>query len=79
MKDVFGTRQFIEQTIPHIGALLCSSFETLVRESEVVVLGRDPREFAGLRELLRPEQIVIELARARGMEGSPARHIGLCW
>jgi GDP-mannose 6-dehydrogenase len=76
---VGANKQFIEQTIPHIGALLCSSFERVVKETEVIVLGRDPREFPGLRELLRPEQVVVELARARSLEGSPARHVGICW
>ena len=76
---VGANRLYIEATIPHIKALLHSSLESVVADSEVIVLGRDAQEFKGIRQLLRPDHVVIELTRSRNLEGTPAKHIGLCW
>lgn len=74
-----ANRQFVEETIPHIGKLLQSSLADVVRESEVIVVGRDAREFKDLRELLTPQHTVIQLARSRSLEGSAAKQVGICW
>jgi GDP-mannose 6-dehydrogenase len=76
---VGANRQFIEQTIPHIGKLLRSSLEAVVSESEVIVVSRDAREFRELRQMLRADHIVVQLSRSRSLDGSPARQIGICW
>lgn len=76
---VGANRQFVEGTIPHIGRLLHSSLEGVVRESEVIVVGRDAKEFKQLRELLRPDHTVIQLGRSHTLEGSPAKQVGICW
>ena len=76
---VGANREFVEDNIPHIGALLQSSLESLVQDSEVIVVGRDAREFKQLRELLRPDHIVIQLSRSRNLDGITARQIGICW
>jgi GDP-mannose 6-dehydrogenase len=76
---VGANREFVEKEIPHIGALLEDTIEEVVRHSEVIVVGRDAREFRQLRELLRPDQIVVELARSRNLEGTSARRVGICW
>lgn len=76
---VGANRQFVEQTIPHIGKLLRSSLEAVVAESEVIVVSRDAREFKELRNLLRPDHIVIQLGRSKSLEGAPGKQIGICW
>jgi GDP-mannose 6-dehydrogenase len=76
---VGANRQFVEQTIPHIGKLLRSSLEAVVSESEVIVVSRDAREFRELREMLRADHIVVQLGRSRSLDGSPAKQIGICW
>jgi len=76
---VGANRQFVEQTIPHIGKLLRSSLEAVVAESEVIVVSRDAREFPELREMLRADHIVVQLGRSRSLDGSPAKQIGICW
>jgi GDP-mannose 6-dehydrogenase len=80
LSSIIGAnRQFVEKEIPHIGALLADSLEQVVGESEVIVVGRDAREFKDLRQLLRPEHVVIELARSKNFEAGAARHTGICW
>jgi GDP-mannose 6-dehydrogenase len=74
-----ANRQFVEETIPHIGRLLRGSLEDVVRDSEVIVVGRDAKEYGALPGLLRPEQTVVLLARSRSLEGSPAKLAGICW
>ena len=76
---VGANREFVEKEIPHIGALLQATLEEVVRDSEVVVVGRDAREFRELRGLLRADHTVIELARSKNFEAGPWRHIGICW
>ena len=74
-----ANRQFVEETIPHIGRLLHSSLEEVVRDSEVIVVGRDAKEYANLPNLLTPAHTVIQLARSRSLEHSPAKQSGICW
>jgi GDP-mannose 6-dehydrogenase len=76
---VGANRQFVESVIPHIGRLLHSSLEDVVRASDVVVVGRDAREFKQLPQLLRADQTVIQLGRSRSLDGSSAKQIGICW
>lgn len=80
LSTIVGTnRRFVEENIPHIGALLQSSLETVVKDSEVIVLGRDAKEFEQLRDLLRPEHIVIQLYRSHNLDGAVAGQMGICW
>ena len=76
---VGANREFVEKEIPHIGALLHAALEDVVKDSEVIVVGRDAREFPGLREMLRADHTVIELARSKNFEAGPWRHSGICW
>jgi GDP-mannose 6-dehydrogenase len=78
---VGSNRQYIEEVIPHISSLLCSTVEEVVRTTDAVVIGSKaicPQE---LGSLLRPEQTVIDLVnldRARRPQGS-FQYEGICW
>jgi GDP-mannose 6-dehydrogenase len=74
-----SNRQYIEEVIPHIGSLLSSDLEEVVRSGEVVIVGtKIDRE--QLSRCLRPDQIVIDLvnlsAKARP---EAASYEGICW
>ena len=78
---VGSNRQFIEETIPHIGFLLKSDMRQVVRDSEVLIIGNRSVDKESLEECLRPEQIVIDLVnleKNRRIEGS-ATYEGICW
>jgi len=60
-----SNRQFIEQEIPHIGALLCDDLTAVVRDSEVIVVGTKAIDEKSLKELARPDQIVMDLCSPR--------------
>lgn len=72
-------RQFVEGTIPYIGALIQSSLETLVAQSDVIVLSRNAPEFDKLRGLLQPHHLVVESEGPRSTAVSAGQPVCLCW
>ena len=76
---VGANKEFLESTIPHISVLLEPTLEAVLQQCEVIVLGRDAKDFPELPSLLRPNHVVIQLQRSRSLEGIRASQIGLCW
>jgi GDP-mannose 6-dehydrogenase len=75
-----ANRRFIEQHLPHIGSLLSSNLEEVLSSSEVLVVGmKDHRTLDVLEKHLRPEQLVIDVARIPPDRRFAARVLGLCW
>jgi GDP-mannose 6-dehydrogenase len=56
-----SNRQYIDDVIPHIGALLCDTVEEAMRDAGVVIVGSKVVEKTTLHKLLRPDQTVIDL------------------
>jgi len=76
-----SNRQYIEEVIPHIGSLLCSSLEQVIRNAEVVIVGTRGVEKQILAKYLRPGQVVIDLVnleKSRRLNG-PSTYDGICW
>jgi GDP-mannose 6-dehydrogenase len=60
---VGSNRQFIAESIPHIGRLLSADLEEVVREAEVVVIGtKIDSAVQAMLNTLRPDQTVIDLS-----------------
>jgi GDP-mannose 6-dehydrogenase len=75
-----ANRRFIESHLPHIGALLRRDLESVVAESDVLVVGlSDKSTIEGLRALVRPEQVLIDLVRIGPDSKLPAQYVGLSW
>ena len=78
---VGSNRNYIEEVIPHIGSLLSTDLEEVVRGGEVVIVGTrsaDPRQ---LSSYLSPNQIIIDLVNlepSRRPQGV-ASYQGICW
>lgn len=76
-----SNRQYIEDVIPHIGSLLSTDFDQVVRSAEVVIIGSKAVDGNQLSSQLRPDQIVIDLVNlesARRPKGIAA-YQGICW
>jgi len=76
-----ANRQYIEQVIPHIGSVLSTDLEGVLRSAEVVILGNKSASKEQLARFLRPEQVVIDLThldRTKRPEGAK-RYEGICW
>jgi GDP-mannose 6-dehydrogenase len=76
-----GNRAFIERVLPHVSALMRPTLQEVVEESDVLVVahalnGAQER----LGSLLRPDHLVIDLARAfEAGSACPAPYEGICW
>jgi GDP-mannose 6-dehydrogenase len=76
-----SNRQYIEEVIPHLGALLSSDLNQVLQNSEVVVIGTRGLPKETLRQAIRKNHIVIDLVnleKARRIDGMPA-YQGICW
>jgi GDP-mannose 6-dehydrogenase len=76
-----SNREYIEQSIPHIGSLLCSTLEQALEKAEVVVIATRGLDREMLRTSLRNSQLVIDLVnleKTRRVSAAAASE-GLCW
>jgi GDP-mannose 6-dehydrogenase len=77
---VGANKEYIDQQIPHLSALLCDTIEEVIDRSEVIVVGNQSPEFAAAMSRTRSDQIVIDLVRlpvAGSLVGADYR--GICW
>jgi len=75
-----SNQQYIEKVIPHIGSLLSSDFEEVVRSGEVVIIGTKVDKDQ-LSECVRADQIVIDLVNlnSKNRPSVEASYQGICW
>ena len=76
-----SNRQYIEEVIPHIGSLLSTNLEEVVKNAEVVIIGTRSADQSHLNGFLRADQVVIDLInldRSRRPQ-SAATYQGICW
>jgi len=75
-----GNRRYIEQHLPHIGALVRSELDAVVEDSDILVVGiGDKRTVDGLKRLARSDQVVLDLVSIPGRDDISARYLGLAW
>ncbi len=75
-----ANRRYIEHHVPHVGALICRDLDTVVAESEILVIALGDRAtLEGLREHARDDHILIDLTGVGAMAGIRGKHVGLCW
>jgi len=76
-----SNRQYIDEIIPHIGTLLSSDLEDVVRGAELVVVATRSVDLEHIFACLRSDQLVIDLVNLDQMSASesPAPYEGLCW
>jgi GDP-mannose 6-dehydrogenase len=81
MAKLLGTnRDYIQQHLPHIGALLESSLERVVEKSETIVIGNKNPTFSKVLNGLSENQEIVDLVRIVP-EGSPvdSSYHGIGW
>ena len=75
-----ANKEFIEKEIPHISSLLCTRLEEVIRESEVIVIGKAESDYSKALELYLNDQLVFDLVRLVKNNTSPFVHYeGICW
>jgi GDP-mannose 6-dehydrogenase len=76
-----SNRLYIEHVIPHIGSLLCTDLQQVLRNAEIVVIGTPSVSKDVLRDNLRSDHIVIDLVnleKSRRPDDRP-NYEGICW
>lgn len=75
-----ANRRFIDSRLPHIGSLIRSDISTVIAQSELLIVGLNNASVAAaLAEHVRPDQIVLDLARLPDRERMRGDYRGLCW
>lgn len=76
-----SNRQFIQDTIPHIGTLLIDDMDEALAEAEVIVIGTKGIDRQALLEKLRDDQTTIDIVNVNkpAEAGRMAAHAGMCW
>ena len=75
-----ANRRFIEQHLPHIGSLLRPDLQTVIEESDVLVVGLDqPRIFDALARYTREGQLVLDLVNIKDRRPLRGRVVGIAW
>jgi GDP-mannose 6-dehydrogenase len=78
---VGSNRQYIEEVIPHIGSLLSSDLEQVLKHSEVIIIGNKSVDKGELAKYLRADHFVIDLVnldKQRRPSGI-GHYEGICW
>ena len=75
-----ANRDYIEHTIPHISTLMCNSMEEVLSESEVVVIGNQASEFSPILQIVKKDQVIIDLVRmVKEQDHLGSRYQGISW
>ena len=75
-----ANRSFIEKHLPHIGQMMRAEIESVIDESEVLVVGLTGKAISqSLAALCHPEQIIIDLVNLPNRSAIQAKVDGLCW
>ncbi len=75
-----ANRSYIEQHLPHIGAMMRQDLEEVIGEADVLVVGLSGQAIAEtLAAKCRPEQSVVDLVGLPNRSAIAAEVRGLCW
>ena len=75
-----ANRRYIEQHLPHIGALLEADLANVIRRSDVLVVGMGSDAIADeLTRHLQPHQVIVDLVRLPRRTALVGQVQGLCW
>jgi GDP-mannose 6-dehydrogenase len=79
-KLVGANKEFIEREIPHIASLMVPDLRTALADAEVVVVTSGDGEFRTVPDLLRPDQVLVDLERiVDNPDGLGDRYYGIAW
>lgn len=75
-----ANREFIERHIPHIWSLMHESLDSVIDQSDTLVLGSRGHELVSVPAERLARHTVIDLVRPRGADGAGAgAYRGICW
>jgi GDP-mannose 6-dehydrogenase len=77
---LFGAnKQYIEREIPHISSLMNSDLNSVIENSEVIVIGKKEDEFRMLSDKLNNGRVIVDLVRLFEVADARKQYNGICW
>lgn len=76
---VGANRDYILNHIPHISRLMVKGVDEVLAHADTVVIGNGDKEFRGVLDRLRPDQVVVDLVRIGERQSEVDRYDGICW
>ena len=75
-----SNKKFIEKGIPQIYSLMSQSINEIIEHADVIVIGNKEEEYEKVPELIKPDQIIIDLGRGVKKETEVVgKYHGICW
>src|SRR5262245_1016219 len=75
-----ANRRFIEQHVPHLGSLIRGDIESVIAESDILVVGLSGAHiFDALAREVREDQIVLDFVSIPPGRITRGKVVGLCW
>lgn len=75
-----ANRRYIEESVPHIAELMTEDLETLVRDSEVLVVSiKTPEVLAALETHTHEDQFLLDMSLLPEAAAHRCRYEGVCW
>jgi GDP-mannose 6-dehydrogenase len=77
---VGANKEYINEQIPHLSALLRDTIDEVLDNSDVIVVGNAAPEFSEALKKTRPEHVIVDLVRVKTDRAEiPGRYEGICW
>jgi GDP-mannose 6-dehydrogenase len=76
---VGSNRRYIRGELPHIAAVMTTSFGALCRHAAILVLGQDATRWRHCEEHFRSDHIIVDLVRVKRPGVLKGSYRGLCW
>jgi GDP-mannose 6-dehydrogenase len=76
---VGANRDYILNRIPHISRLMVTRVTEVLADAQTVVIGNGEKEFESVPNLLRPEQVLVDLVRISNARSEEGKYDGICW
>lgn len=72
-------REYLERYIPYLPAIIKPTVREVVEDAEVIVVATGAQSHRAAIDLLRPDQILIDLVRIVPNGLPSGRYMGICW
>jgi GDP-mannose 6-dehydrogenase len=78
-KLIGANKEYINNVIPHISAIMVNSIDELIKDREIFVIGNRSEEFLKILNETSDQQIIIDLVRIKKEPISRKNYFGLYW
>ena len=76
---VGANKSYIEQHIPHIAELMCTSMDEAIKDSDLIIIGNKADEFKGIATKIGSDKLILDLVRIDKTKKTEGNYIGLAW